>query len=67
MTVGNDTIALFLRDRRRMLRALGWIKRLRLGFYLEPIDRDLYLLHVATRAGADRAHRYGGRPLYTFP
>jgi hypothetical protein len=52
----------------RAMRALDLCQKYRLGVYLEPIAPDgPALIHIATRTGAERAHRYGGAPIYTFP
>jgi hypothetical protein len=59
---------LFVKTMTRALRALALCQRYRLGFYLEPIAPDgPALVHIASRIGAERAHRYGGAPIYTFP
>lgn len=63
-----QTRVLFARTMARALRALALCQRYRLGVYLEPIAPDgPALIHIATRIGAERAHRYGGAPIYTFP
>ena len=63
-----QTRVLFVRTKARALRALALCQRYRLGFYIEAFGPDeLALIHIATRVGAERAHRYGGAPIYTFP
>ena len=62
-----QTAILFSRDPDRTIRLILWCQRLGLGFYLEPFAPGYALLHVATREGAELAHRTSATPLYTFP
>jgi hypothetical protein len=63
-----QTRIIFARTKARAWRALALCQRYRLGFYLETFGPDgPALVHIATREGAERAHRYGGVPVYTFP
>jgi hypothetical protein len=63
-----QTRALFVKTMTRAMRVLALCQRYRLGFYLETFGAEgPALIHIATRAGAERAHRYGGAPIYTFP
>jgi hypothetical protein len=63
-----QTRIIFARTKAHALRALALCQRYNLGFYLESFEPDgPALIHIATREGAERAHRYGGAPVYTFP
>jgi len=63
-----QTRVLFVKTMTRAMRVLALCQRYRLGVYLEPISPGgPALIHVATRIGAERAHKYGGAPIYTFP
>lgn len=62
-----DQDVLFIRSHARLIRAVAWCARLGLGFYIQRLTPGFYLLHLATREGAERAHRtLSGAPIYTF-
>lgn len=62
-----QTSILFSRDPDRTVRLILWCARLGLGFYLERVAPGFALVHIATREGAEIAHRTSALPLYTFP
>lgn len=62
-----QTAILFSRDPDRTIRLVLWCQRLGLGFYLEAVAPGYALVHIATRKGAELAHRTSAVPLYTFP